>query len=204
MKKYKMFILIIVINLFFINNVYAKEINVKLKECIDGDTAIFVSNKEKIKARFLAIDTPETKYSKKGEQPYGQDASVYTCNKLKNAKKIKLEYDKNSDEKDKYDRHLVWVWIDNKLLQEDLVKNGYAKVTYLYNDYKYTNKLIDAEKSAKNNNLHIWKSNEEVISNNNEGNNNDNQDFYFSNIFIILLIFIIGIIILINKRKNNS
>ena len=119
----------------FINNVNAKEIKVNFKTCIDGDTAIFLYNDEKIKARFLAIDTPETEYSSKGEQPLSKEASEYTCNKLKNAKKIILEYDDNSDKTDKYDRHLVWVWIDNKLLQKDLVSKGYAKVTYLYNDY---------------------------------------------------------------------
>lgn len=33
---------------------------VKLSKCVDGDTARFILNKEEIKARFLAIDTPES------------------------------------------------------------------------------------------------------------------------------------------------
>ena len=61
---------------------------VKFDSCVDGDTANFIMNKEKIKVRFLAIDTPETKHPKKGAEPFGKEASNYTCNRLKNAKKI--------------------------------------------------------------------------------------------------------------------
>lgn len=145
----KKIIFIIFIIFIFTSDVKAKRNEVNLKTCIDGDTAIFIYKKEKIKVRFLAIDTPETKYSEKGEQPYGQEASDFTCNKLKSAEKIEIEYDNNSDKKDKYDRHLVWVWIDNKLLQKEIIKNGLGKVTYLYDNYKYVNELIKEEKLAK-------------------------------------------------------
>lgn len=77
--------------------------------CVDGDTARFILKKEEIKVRMLAIDTPETKHPTKGEEPFGQEASDFTCNKLKNAIKIILEFDDNSDKKDKYDRYLAWV-----------------------------------------------------------------------------------------------
>lgn len=36
---------------------------VKFSSCIDGDTARFIMDKEEIKVRFLAIDTPETNQS---------------------------------------------------------------------------------------------------------------------------------------------
>lgn len=168
MKKIIFYLITIIYSFVCIDSAYAEIIKVELKTCIDGDTAIFKSNKESFKARFLAIDTPETKYSSNGEQPYGKEASDYTCNKLKTAKKIELEYDDNSKKKDNYDRHLVWVWIDNQLLQKDLVSKGYAKVTYLYDNYKYTDELKKAENSAKKNNLKIW------YSNNNNSNTQSN------------------------------
>ena len=40
---------------------------VEFKSCIDGDTARFIMDKEEIKVRFLAIDTPETNHPKKGD-----------------------------------------------------------------------------------------------------------------------------------------
>lgn len=139
-----------------INIVEAKTISVKFKKCVDGDTATFTYNGEDLKARFLAIDTPETKHPTKGEEPFGKEASNYTCERLKSATKIKLEYDSGSDEKDKYDRHLVWVFVDDSLLQEELISKGLAKVAYLYGDYKYTNKLKESEKIANDKKLGIW------------------------------------------------
>jgi len=81
---------------------------------------------------------------------------VNILNKLKNAKVIKLEYDKNSDELDKYNRHLVWVFVDDVLLQKKLVSKGYASVSYLYGDYKYTEELELVEQEAEDKKLGIW------------------------------------------------
>ena len=79
---------IILLILISFNNAYAKNTTVSLYKCVDGDTAYFKNeNDEIIKARFLAIDTPE--YTKEKEE-YGKEASDFTCNKLKNAKKLNL------------------------------------------------------------------------------------------------------------------
>ena len=40
---------------------------------------------------------------------------------MKNAKKISIEYDPDSDKTDKYERHLVWVYVDDSLLQKELI-----------------------------------------------------------------------------------
>lgn len=122
---------------------------VKLSKCVDGDTARFILNKEEIKARFLAIDTPESVHPTKGVEPYGKEASEYTCNALKNAKKITIEYDSDSDKTDKYKRHLVWVYVDDVLLQKTLIEKGYAKVAYLYGKYQYTDELKETEEKVK-------------------------------------------------------
>lgn len=135
---------------------------VTLEACVDGDTAKFrTKNDEVIKARFLAVDTPETVHPTKGEEPYGKDASNYTCETLTNAKEIKLEYDSNSEEEDNYGRKLVWVFVDGVLIQESLISKGYAEVAYLYDDYKYTSLLQDTQEVAKVNKVGIWSNNEE-------------------------------------------
>ena len=129
--------------------------SVKFSKCIDGDTADLSIDGEVKKVRFLAVDTPETKHPTKGEEPYGKEASNFTCEALKGAKKIKLEYeDKNKE--DKYGRVLAWVFTDDELLQARLVKTGLAKVAYIYDDYKYTDDLKDLEKKAKSEKLRIW------------------------------------------------
>ena len=153
MKK----IIIFLILLFTFINVNASEkIEVKLKACVDGDTAKLIINKKVKTVRFLAIDTEES-VSKKKENTYmGKVASNYTCDKLTTAKKIEIEYDPASNKEDKYNRTLAWVYTDGMLLQEDLVKNGYAKVTYLYGDYLYTEDLLVYEDMAKLKHIGIW------------------------------------------------
>ncbi|HPF83146.1 MAG TPA: thermonuclease family protein [Bacilli bacterium] len=159
MKKIRLIILGLLVLFINVNSVYAKEkVNATLNKCVDGDTAWFNVKKEVIKARFLAINTPESTTKK---EEYGKEASEYTCNALKNAKKIVLEYDENSEKKDKYNRDLVWVWVDGKLLQEELLKEGLAETKYLYGDYDYTPHLQEVEKEAKANKLNMWSNNSE-------------------------------------------
>lgn len=156
MKK----IIILFICLFLNMSVNAEEIDVKFSKCVDGDTAKFLYKNEEITARFLAIDTPESVHPTIGEEPFGKDASEYTCKALQSAETIVLEFDKNSDKKDKYDRYLVWVFIDGELLQKKLIKKGYAEVAYLYDDYKYTAELEKEQKKAKEKKIGIWSQNE--------------------------------------------
>ena len=143
----------IIVSLLFMVNVNAQKLEVNLDKCVDGDTAWFYLNSEKIKARFLAIDTPE---STNKIDPFGKEASNFTCNLLTNADKIELEYDDNSDKLDKYDRHLVWVFVDDELLQDLIIKEGLGEVAYLYDDYKYTNILEASELIAKANKIGMW------------------------------------------------
>ena len=65
---------------------------------------------------------------------------------------------------DKYNRALGWVFIDDTLLQKDLVSLGYAKVAYLYGDYKYTEDLKKEESIAKSKKLGVWSLEEETTT----------------------------------------
>ena len=158
--------LTILIFIFFIglNNIYAKE-TVKFLDCVDGDTIKISLDNKDYTVRMLAVDTPESVHPTKPVEYYGKEASDYTCNKVKNAKKLEVEYDEDSEKMDKYDRLLVWVFVDGNLLQKDLVENGYAKVAYLYGDYKYTKELEKVQELASANNLGIWNETEKDLYN---------------------------------------
>ena len=139
---------------------------VKFVKCVDGDTAKFERNNKVFTLRFLAVNTPETKSPKKGVEFYGKEASNYTCKRLQEAKTIEIEYDNKSERKDRYGRNLGWVFLDDKLLQKDLVENGYAKVDYIYDKYKYVEELKEIEKKAKEAKKGLWqkKSNNTINS----------------------------------------
>ena len=149
--------ILLIVLLFSFINVWAnsKEV-VTLNRCVDGDTAIFNIKEVPTRVRFLAIDTPESVKPNTLVQAYGKNASEYTCHILKKAKKIILEYDDKSDKKDKFDRVLAWVWADDLLLEEELIKVGYAKVAYVYKNYSYVNKLYQVQEEAKEKKIGIW------------------------------------------------
>lgn len=201
MKKFYLLILVLFIIPF---NVYASKTKVKLDKCIDGDTISIIINNEVKKVRFLAVDAPEIDT----EEPYSIEAKDYTCKLLTNAKKIYLEYDKNSDKEDKYERILAWVWADDTLVQKELIKDGYARLAYLYGEYKYTSELNKFESVAKENKLNIWSdykesSNKDTITKKKKSK----LDIYLDRIsksYEIIVILIAGILALITLYIRNK
>lgn len=130
---------------------------VSFQKCTDGDTAHFLMDGNDVTVRFLAIDTPE--YTKEKE-PYGKEASEFTCNAIQKAERITLEFDDGATKSDKYGRLLAWIFVDGELLQKQLVEEGLAEVAYLYGDYAYTSELEEAQQIAKQRGLAIWSSKE--------------------------------------------
>ena len=180
----KKILFILILFFTFTINTYAKKLEVTLDKCVDGDTAWFNLDNERIKTRFLAINTPE---STNKIEAYGKEASNYTCNMLTNAKKIEIEYDNNSDKFDKYDRHLVWVFVDDTLLQEKLLEEGLAEIKYIYGDYKYLDELKKVESTAKKNKVGMW---------------SDSKDDY--SIYLIIIGAIIIILVFIFSKKGRK
>ena len=183
--------IIFIITMFLCINVYAEKIEVKYKKCVDGDTAWFVMNNEDVKVRFIAINAPELEHEEKEAEFYSEEAKDYVCTKLERADKIELEFDPKSDKQDKYERYIAWVFIDEKLLQNDIVRNGYAKVDYVYDEYKYVDELYKSENIAKKKNLGIWK---DYI--------NKDFNYYFERYKSIIILIGILIIYLLFKKKR--
>ena len=117
-----------------------EQIEVSLASCWDGDTAHFYLDHTDVKTRFLAIDAPELNTAA------GDESARYVCEVLSQATRIEFEFDENSDREDKFGRTLAWIWVDGQLLQLDLIEKGYARLAYVYGDYKY----VDLLKEARN------------------------------------------------------
>ena len=184
--------------LLFINVSYALD-EVKLSKCVDGDTIKVKKDDKEYTVRMLAIDTPESVHPKKKVEYYGKEASEYTCNIVSNAKKIELEYDSGSDKTDKYDRLLAWGIVDGELLQDKLVSLGYAKVAYLYGDYKYTSLLEEHQELASARNLGIWNQQEKDKFDNNS-NSTDNNDNNYSAQDIVMIVILLLVITFVGDK----
>lgn len=134
------------------------KVKVELVKCIDGDTARFMVNGKEEKVRFLAINTPESVHSNGIVEEYGKEASDYTCSMLRGANNIYLEYDVNSEARDKYNRLLGYVYVDDNNLGELLLAKGYAEVRYVYGNYKYIDNFCKVQEEAYNERIGIWNS----------------------------------------------
>lgn len=152
----KKVVIIFFILMIFPLSIKAEKIKIDFDSCVDGDTIKAKIDGEVSTIRFLAVDTPETVHPKKKVEPFGKEASNYTCSRVKNAKKLELEYDPGSNKTDKYQRTLGWIYVDDSLLQKELIEKGYAKVAYIYGDYLYTDELKDIEKSVKDKKIGVW------------------------------------------------
>lgn len=184
------------------SNLSNERIGVQYSKSVDGDTAKFKLNEEIITVRFLGIDTPETVHPSLGEQPYGKEASNYTKEKLQNANKIELEYDSNSSKTDKYGRHLAWIWVDDSLLQEELIKEGLAQTYMLQDNYTYAWILQEKQEEAKEEKVGMWSdSNTNIIQN---GETKDNSNNEVIGIVILGIILLIAILMRKSKQKTDK
>lgn len=129
----------------------------ELNHCVDGDTAHFFVNGVEEKVRFLSIDTPEIAHNNETvSEPYGEAANDTTCTLLMNSKSIILEIDPNEDQRDQYDRLLAWVWIDDVMIQAQLVELGYAKVAFVKQENLHSQDLYKIQDLAVKAHRGIW------------------------------------------------
>lgn len=130
---------------------------VTLDRAVDGDTLKVMYEGKSQSVRLLLVDTPETSHPKLGVQPLGQEAKQYTKQLLEKAKKIELEFDIGPN-RDKYSRLLAYVYVDGVMLQESLLKKGYARVAYIYPpNVRYVDEFEAIQNKSKKQALGIWK-----------------------------------------------
>lgn len=131
-------------------------VDVTVDYVVDGDTVdVIMPDDSEESVRFLLIDTPESVHPDKPQQPYGQEASEFVSDLLVEGQTIQLEYD--GPKRDKYDRLLAYIWVDDKNVNEMLLKKGLARYAYEYDPpYKYQEKFKEAEQKAEEENLNIW------------------------------------------------
>nr|WP_275431653.1 thermonuclease family protein [Salinicoccus roseus] len=131
-------------------------IPVSLYRVVDGDTVNVIDDSgQELKLRLLLIDTPETVHPNKPVEPYGKEASARLTELLNAADQLYIEYD-SGDKTDHYDRHLVYLYADDVSVHEVLLKEGLARVGYIYEQQRYLFELRAAEQYAKNRGLGIW------------------------------------------------
>lgn len=130
-----------------------------VENVVDGDT-IEIKRQGRIeKVRMIGIDTPETLDPRKPVQCFGKEASDFS-KRLMGRSSVRIEFDPIVGERDKYNRLLAYVWLENgDMVNAALVREGYAhEYTYRSQDYKYQSEFKQAQAQAKSESRGLWSS----------------------------------------------
>ena len=119
----------------------------RVARVIDGDT-IILSGGERV--RYIGIDTPEMD----PEEPFAVQATQAN-RELVEGKPVRLERDVS--ETDKYGRLLRYIWVDEKLVNLELVRLGLAEAKAYPPDVRYQSLLDAAETEAKLTGRGMWR-----------------------------------------------
>jgi len=139
-----------------------------LTRVVDGDTLkiIYLGQEESI--RLLGIDTPDSRVNKKTKRDAkksGQDiktilemgkrATGYVKSLLRPGDLVTIEYD--VQEKDRYGRLLGYIYLrSGKMLNEEIVKAGYANVMTVPPNVKYKDRFLKAYQEAREGKKGLW------------------------------------------------
>jgi micrococcal nuclease len=123
---------------------------------VDGDTIDVSINGKIERLRLIGINTPETVDPRKAVECFGVEASDKAKTVL-TGKKVLLEGDATQGERDKYDRLLRYVFLeDGTNFNLLMIKEGYA-YEYTYDTpYKYQTQFKQAQKEAEIAKAGLW------------------------------------------------
>ncbi len=116
----------------------------------DGDT-IKLDNGERV--RYLGIDTPEMNYKKPPPERFAEQAKIFN-EQLVAQKKVRLEFD--AQKRDKYNRLLAYVYVDDIFVNAEILKQGYGKVYIIPPNVKYADEFLALQREARAGKKGIW------------------------------------------------
>jgi len=100
-----------------------------------------------VRVRYIGIDAPEM------EECFSAEAKAENKN-LVDGKTVRLE--KDVSETDTYGRLLRYVYIENELVNDVLVRQGFARAEPVKPDTRYADQFWSAQQEARNNNRGLW------------------------------------------------
>lgn len=107
---------------------------------VDGDTLLLAGGE---RVRLLGVDTPETVAPDRPVEPFGPEASAFT-ERMAEGRAVTLGYDK--ERRDRYGRTLAYVYVDGRMLNEEILRAGLSEAQL---QYPYANAMKKRFKAAE-------------------------------------------------------
>lgn len=126
---------------------------VTVTRVVDGDTIEVNLRGRTVDVRLIGIDTPETVHPSEPVECFGPEASNFTSARLSD-ERVRLEFD--VERTDRYGRTLAYVWLDDKLFNRMLVRQGFAQVSTYPPNVKYVERFTAAQRAAREADAGLW------------------------------------------------
>ena len=110
-----------------------------LVRVVDGDS---ITCRDIGAVRLIGIDSPE-----RSQQPFGPDATRALVSMVPPGATLQLELDVVA--RDRYDRLLAYVWLDNSMLNWQMVRLGWAVVLTVPPNVQFVNDFTVAQERAR-------------------------------------------------------
>jgi micrococcal nuclease len=94
---------------------------VRVERTVDGDTLV-LADRERV--RLIGVNAPETVKPNSPVEPWGPEASAFTRNFVGGGI-VHLQFD--GPRRDQYGRLLAYVWVNDRMLNEELLRAGLAR-----------------------------------------------------------------------------
>jgi micrococcal nuclease len=101
------------------------------------------------RVRLTGIDSPES-----GQQPFAARSQRALTRWIPLGSTVALELDVAPI--DRYGRQLAYVWADSTLINEAMVREGWALVYTVPPNVKYAERLTEAQKQARTSSAGLW------------------------------------------------
>ena len=140
-----------------------------IKKVIDGDTLRVLYDGKEEKLRLIGMDAPESRINPRAEKQsasetkelqtilkMGRGATNFVRSLVKPGDRLKIEFD--VVKRDRYQRLLGYVYLSNgKMLNEEIVKAGYANLLTIPPNVRYQGRFIEAHVEAREHKRGFWK-----------------------------------------------
>jgi micrococcal nuclease len=122
-----------------------------VESVVDGDT-LRLANHAKI--RLIGADTPETVMPNHPVEPWGPEATAFTKQFVAGGQ-VRLQLDR--EQIDSFGRRLAYVWVDDRMLNEELIRAGLARVrTEFHYSQAMKTRFLRAQDEARAAGRGIW------------------------------------------------
>lgn len=123
---------------------------VEVARVVDGDTIKLADGRT---VRYIGIDTPETVHPTKGLECFGEEAKLEN-RRLIEGKTVRLV--KDVSDTDRYGRLLRYVYSGDDMINEVLVREGFAQTATYPPDVAHQEQFIEAQNEAREAGRGLW------------------------------------------------